>query len=275
MGLTSQRVDELKKTCNDLRIELIDMLHDAQTGHPGGSLSVCEILTVLMCEKARINPDNPKDPNRDRILLTKGHAAPMLYLVLGELGYFDKSEYKSFRQINSILQGHPCMTETPGVDITSGPLGIGLPAAVGMACGLRLDNSDATVYAIMGDGELDEGAVWEAFMSANKFKTDNLVIILDSNGVQLDGTVDEIMPMDNLRARFESFGLHVLEADGHDISSLSDALDEAKLVKGKPTMIIAHTVKGKGVSYMEGQSAWHGNPINDEQYEQAMKELKG
>ncbi|HHT24847.1 MAG TPA: transketolase [Clostridiaceae bacterium] len=275
MSITKERITELEKICNDLRIDLIKMLHDKQTGHPGGSLSVCEILVTLMYEKAKLDPTNPAWEERDRIIMTKGHAAPMQYLILGKLGFFPEEEFASFRQINSILQGHPCMNSTPGIELTSGPLGIGLPAAVGVACSLKLDKNDSYVYAILGDGELNEGAVWEAMMSASKFKTDNLICILDNNGVQLDGTRDEIMPLDNLRERFESFGMKVFEADGHDIADLCDKIDEAKTVKDQPVMIMANTVKGKGVSFMEGKSAWHGNPIGDDFYEQALKELGG
>ena len=274
MSITTERLDQLNEICNNLRIELVDMLHRAQTGHPGGSLSVCEILTMIMLEKAKLDPENPEWEDRDRILLTKGHAAPMLYLLLGELGILDKEEYTSLRQLDTRLQGHPSM-ETPGVDITAGPLGIGLPAAVGMAAGLKLDNKDSVVYAVLGDGELNEGAVWEGIMSAVKFKLDNLICVLDSNGVQLDGTTEEIMPMHNMHERFESFGMNVIDVDGHDVKALSDAFDQAKEVKDKPTMIIAKTVKGKGISFMEGESSWHGNAISDEHYEQAMKELKG
>ena len=275
MSITTERIDQLNQTCNNLRIELIEMLHRSQTGHPGGSLSVCEILVAIMLEKARLDPENPEWNDRDRVLLTKGHAAPMLYLVLGELGILDKNEYTSLRQLDTRLQGHPSMA-TPGIDITAGPLGIGLPAAVGMAAGLKLDNKESIVYTILGDGELNEGAVWEGIMSAVKFKLDNLICVLDSNGVQLDGTTEEIMPMHNLNQRFESFGMHVIHVkDGHDIQELSNAIDEAKMIKDKPTIIIADTVKGKGISFMEGESSWHGNAISSEHYELAMKELKG
>lgn len=275
MSIKKERVEELKKVCKNLRIDLVEMLHDKQTGHPGGSLSVCEILVTLMMEKAKLDPANPLWEDRDRIVLTKGHAAPMLYLALGELGYFSKEEYKSFRQVGTILQGHPCMNTTPGVELTAGPLGIGLSAAIGMALSLKLDKKDATVYAILGDGELNEGVIWEGIMSAVKFEVDNLICILDYNKVQLDGTLDEIMPMDNLKDRFESFGMEVFETDGHDIEALANTIDQAKSVKGKPVMIMADTVKGKGVSFMEGKNQWHGSPISDELLEQAIQELGG
>lgn len=275
MSIKKERVEELKKVCKNLRIDLVEMLHDKQTGHPGGSLSVCEILVTLMMEKAKLDPENPLWEDRDRIVLTKGHAAPMLYLALGELGYFSKEEYKSFRQVGTILQGHPCMNTTPGVELTAGPLGIGLSAAIGMALSLKLDQKDATVYAILGDGELNEGVIWEGIMSAVKFEVDNLICILDYNKVQLDGTLDEIMPMDNLKDRFESFGMVVFETDGHDIEALANTIDQAKSVKGKPAMIMADTVKGKGVSFMEGKNQWHGSPISDELLEQAIQELGG
>lgn len=275
MGITKQRVDEIKAICKNLRIELIEMLHNSQSGHPGGSLSVCEILATIMLEKAKIDPENPDWADRDRVVMTKGHAAPMQYLLLGELGILDKDEYKTLRQLDTRLQGHTCMVTTPGIDLTAGPLGIGLPACVGMAAGLKLDKKDSYVYAVLGDGEINEGPVWEAIMSAVKFKLDNLICFLDYNKVQLDGTTDEIMPMNNMEDRFRSFGMHVLRIDGHDIEAIANAIDEAKQVKDKPVMIVADTIKGKGVSFMEGQSSWHGNAISDEYYEIAMKELKG
>lgn len=275
MSLSASRKQELEALCHKFRVDLIELLHSIQTGHPGGSLSVCEILTALYFEKAKVDPKNPDWAERDRIVLTKGHAAPMLYRVLAEKGYFPVEEMKTLRQINSRLQGHPCALETPGVELSTGPLGIGLSAALGMAEGLKLSNIDATVYAIMGDGELNEGTVWEACMAASKFKTDNLVVIVDRNHVQLDGTSEEIMPMGDLKAKFAAFGFEVLECDGHDIGAFCDTIDTAKAVKGKPVVIIAETVKGKGVSFMEGKNVWHGKPISSDEFKLAMAELRG
>jgi len=275
MSISLSRKQELDDLCRRFRMDLIELLYSIQTGHPGGSLSVCEILTALYFEKARVDPQNPGWEHRDRIVLAKGHAAPMLYRILAEKGFFPVEEMKTLRQLNARLQGHPCALETPGVELSTGPLGIGLSAALGIALGLKLSKIDSTVYAVMGDGELNEGTVWEALMSASKFKADNLVIIIDRNNVQLDGTSDEIMPMGDLKAKLEAFGCEVFECDGHNISELCDAIDNARAVKEKPAAIIARTVKGKGVSFMEGESAWHGKPIGFEEYKTAMAELRG
>jgi transketolase len=273
MALSEQRIGELNELCRGFRLELMDMLFKAQSGHPGGSLSVCEILTSLYFAEANVDPQNPGDGNRDRIVLSKGHAAPMLYIELAEKGFFPKDELKTLRCIDTRMQGHPSSKNTPGVDLTAGPLGMGLSAGVGMAVGLRMKNSPATVYVVLGDGEINEGTVWEACMSASKFGTDNLIAILDKNNVQLDGTADEIMPMGDVAAKFTSFGFEALRCDGHDIAALCDAIEQAKAVRGKPVMIIADTVKGKGVSFMEGQNAWHGKPLSEEDYQRAVKEL--
>ena len=203
-----------------------------------------------------VRPDEPQWAERDRLVLSKGHAAPMLYRVLAEKGFFPVEEMHTLRDFETRLQGHPCARETPGVDASTGPLGIGLSAAVGMAVGLRMNGSDARVYAILGDGEIEEGTIWEACMSANKFKVDNLCAVLDWNGVQLDGTNDEIMPLGDVNAKFRAFGWHTIEINGHDVEALHDAFEQAKTVKGQPTIILAHTVKGKGVSFMEGKSGW-------------------
>lgn len=275
MSLSETRKKEMEALCHKFRVDLIEVLHSIQTGHPGGSLSVCEILTALYFEKAKVDSKNPNWPERDRVVLTKGHAAPMLYRVLAEKGFFPVEEMKTLRQINSHLQGHPCALETPGVELSTGPLGIGLSASLGMALGLKLSNIDSTVYAVMGDGELNEGTVWEACMSAAKFKADNLVVIVDRNHVQLDGTSDDIMPLGDLNAKFAAFGFEVFECNGHDVSALCDTIDLAKAVKGKPSVIIAETVKGKGVSFMEGKNTWHGKAISDEEYKLAMVELRG
>jgi len=275
MSLTTSRKNELNALCNKFRIDLIELLHSIQTGHPGGSLSVCEILTTLYFEKAKVDPKNPKWPERDRVVLTKGHAAPMLYRVLAEKGFFPVEEMKTLRQLNTRLQGHPCALETPGVELSTGPLGMGLSACLGMAIGLKADHIDSTVYAVMGDGELNEGTCWEACMAASKFKADNLIAIVDRNHVQLDGTSDEIMPLGNLAEKFKAFGFEVFTCNGHDVEALSDAIDLAKAVKGKPSVILAETVKGKGVSFMEGKNTWHGKAINDEECKLALAELRG
>ena len=274
--ITNEKALCFKELCGQMRRDVITVLHEKQTGHPGGSLSVCEILATLYMHQMRnLDTANPGNPGRDRCVLCKGHAAPMLYRVLAEKGFFPVEEMHTLRDFETRLQGHPCMVETPGVDMSSGPLGIGLSAALGMALSLKLDNSDARVFAVLGDGEINEGTVWEACMAASKFKADNLCAILDWNGVQLDGTSDEIMPMGDVRAKFEAFGWHCIECDGHDAAQLIAAYKEAETVKGKPTMVLAHTVKGKGVSFMEGKNAWHGSPISDELYAVAMKDLGG
>lgn len=275
MGLTTEKIKELQEQCRRFRIDVLEVLHEKQTGHPGGSLSVCEILDVLYFTQMNVDAANPQLPDRDRLVLCKGHAAPMLYRVLAEKGFFPVEEMHTLRDFETRLQGHPCVLETPGVDATTGPLGIGLSAALGMALGLRMSDSPARVYAVLGDGEIDEGTVWEASMSAAKFQVDNLCAVLDWNRVQLDGTTADIMPTGDLKAKFASFGWNVLTCDGHNVEELYEAFEEAKKVKGKPTMILAHTVKGKGVSFMEGKNAWHGKPIDDESFAQAMKELGG
>lgn len=266
---------KLEQMCHQFRIDVLTTLHSKQTGHPGGSLSVCEILTTLYYTQMNVDPKNPQWADRDRLVLCKGHAAPMLYRVLAEKGFFPVEEMSTLRDFETRLQGHPCMKDTPGVDMSTGPLGMGLSTAIGMALAAKLDNSPARVYAVLGDGEINEGTVWEACMSASKYKVDNLCAILDWNGVQLDGTSDEIMPMGDVKAKFESFGFHCIECDGHDVEALYNAFEEAKTVKGKPTMVLAHTVKGKGVSFMEGKNAWHGKAIGDEDFAKAMEELGG
>ena len=274
MKLSIERADELKALCKKFRIDVITQLHKIQTGHPGGSLSLCEILTALYFEKASVNGANPLDSKRDRIILSKGHAAPMLYRILAEKGYFPLSDFEHLRQFGSHLQGHPSV-ETKGIEVPSGPLGLGLGVGVGKAISLKLDNNPATVYVLMGDGELNEGTIWESAMSAYKFKLDNLIGIVDMNRVQLDGTSDEIMPMIDIGKKFESFGFNVITCDGHDISEICASIDRAKAARGAPSVIVAETVKGKGVSFMEGKNTWHGSPISDELFAQAIKELRG
>ena len=274
MPLTAKREQELTELCRRFRIDALTAIHGAQSGHPGGSLSVCEILTLLYQERMHICADKPDDPDRDRLVLSKGHAAPMLYVNLIEKGFLPKGSMTTLRCVDSELQGHPC-NHTPGVEMPAGPLGLGLSAAQGMAIGLKLNGSKARVYAVLGDGEMDEGCIWEAVMSAPKFQLDNLCAVVDLNGVQLDGTTDEIMPMRDVAGKWHSSGWNVIECDGHDLRELTAAFDAAERNAGAPTVIIAHTVKGKGVSFMEGKAAWHGKAIDDESFAQAMKELGG
>lgn len=273
MGLSQDRIKFLKSKCQSYRIELIEILYKIQTGHPGGSLSSVEILSTLYHEILKIDPANSKSQDRDMFVLSKGHATPMLYIILADLGFFKKEELKSLRQLNSRLQGHPCANKTPGVELSTGPLGLGISAAVGMAAAAKLDKKNIYTYVLLGDGELQEGIVWEAAMAASKYKLDNLIAIIDNNGVQLDGTIDEIMPLGCIADKWKAFGWHVIETDGHDILSLSDAFDKALTVKGKPTVVIAKTIKGKGISFMEGKNTWHGKPISDEEYINALREL--
>lgn len=273
MSLKTERKKYLEDMCRKFRQDLIQLLYKIQTGHPGGSLSSAEIITTLYFEKMKVDPGNPKDENRDRFILGKGHAAPMLYLALSEKGFFPKEDLQTLRQLDSHLQGHPCANKTCGVELSTGPLGLGLSAGLGMALAAKIDKKDYYIYVLMGDGEMQEGIIWEAAMSAVKFRADNLIAIADNNGVQLDGTVEDIMPMIDIASKWQSFGWNVIQINGHDVEEISDAIDKAKKVKDKPTIIIAKTVKGKGVSFMEGQSTWHGKPIGREEYEKAMKEL--
>ena len=274
--LSAEKQGRLEAKCKQFRIDLISLLHKIQTGHPGGSLSCMEIVTTLYHEIMNVDPKNPDKPDRDVFIMGKGHAAPTLYLNLADLGFFPKEQLATLRQLDSCLQGHPCAKKLPGVDLSTGPLGLGISAAVGRAAAAKQDKTPETIYLLMGDGEIQEGIVWEAAMAASKYKLDNLVAVLDNNGVQLDGTVEQIMPLGDIRAKWESFGWHVLETDGHSIPAVYDAITAAKALKnGKPVIIIAKTVKGKGVSFMEGKSAWHGKPIGAEEYAAAMKELEG
>lgn len=274
MAIETSKVNYLKHMNHQFRQKLIELLYNIQTGHPGGSLSCTEILTLLYFEKMDISPENIDSPERDHFILSKGHAAPMLYLTLAEKGFYDKEELQNLRQLNSMLQGHPCSKTTPGVEVSTGPLGLGLSAGCGIAKGLKMKGIDRSVYVLMGDGEIQEGVVWEAAMAAAKFNLDNLIVILDVNGVQLDGTTEEVMPMGNLKMKWESFGFNVLEAEGHNIESLSEAIDKAKELEGKPIVILAYTIKGKGISFMEGKNIWHGKPIADTEYIAALKELE-
>lgn len=242
-------------------------------GTYGGSLSIADIMAVLYFDELNIDEKNPKWEDRDRLILSKGHCSPALYASLAERGYFLKQELEGFRNIKSNLQGHPNMNEVPGVDMSSGSLGQGLSVANGIAISAKLDNKQYRVYCILGDGEIEEGQIWEAAMAANKYKLDNLCVIVDNNNLQIDGTIQEVIGLSNIKDKFESFGFNVLQIDGHDISQIKKAFIDAKSQKDKPTCIIAKTIKGKGISFMENQVDWHGKAPNKEQYEQAMQEL--
>ena len=268
------KVEGLANIANDIRIEIIEQIYNASSGHPGGSLSCADILAVLYFNQMNIDPENPKAKERDRFVLSKGHCAPALYATLARKGYFDKELLKGFRKVESNLQGHPDMKKIPGVDMSTGSLGQGLSAAVGMAISSKIEHEGYRVYCLLGDGEIEEGQVWEAAMSASKNKLDNLCAIVDYNTLQIDGNVEEVAGLIDIKEKFESFGFNVIEVNGHDIDALINAFNIAKHQKEMPSVIIAHTIKGKGVSFMEGKAEWHGKAPNDEQYERAMKALK-
>ncbi len=264
---------ELRKTANDMRIDIVEMIYEAQSGHPGGSLSAADILAVLYFKEMNVDPKNPRWEDRDRLVLSKGHASPVLYAALAERGFIPKEELKTFRKINTKLQGHPNMNDTPGVDMTTGSLGQGLSAANGMALAGKLDKKDYRVYAVLGDGECEEGQIWEAAMSAAHYKLDNLTAILDHNGLQIDGPNEKVMNIEPIEDKWKAFGWYTIRIDGHDVQQIIDAVEKAKEIKDRPTIIIANTVKGKGVSFMENQVGWHGTAPNKEQMEQAIAEL--
>lgn len=267
-------IQELEKIANEIRIGIIEEVYAGKSGHPGGSLSCADILTVLYFNQMNINPSCAKSPTRDRFVLSKGHASPALYSALAKRGYFDKKELLTFRGIDSILQGHPDMKHIPGVDMSTGSLGQGLSCANGMALASKLNSDGFRVYCLLGDGEIEEGQVWEAAMSASHYKLDNLCVIVDNNNLQIDGEITEVMSSYPIDKKFESFGFNVINVNGHDIEELIEAFNKAKTVKGKPTAIIAKTIKGKGVSFMENQASWHGKAPNEEQFNQAIEELK-
>lgn len=268
------KVEAIENIATDIRIGIIEQVYSAQSGHPGGSLSCADILAVLYFNQMNIDPKKPKVQERDRFVLSKGHCSPALYATLARKGYFDKKLLTSFRKIESNLQGHPDMSKVPGVDMTSGSLGQGLSAAVGMAMGSKLDKAGCRVYCLLGDGEIEEGQIWEAAMSASKNELDNLCVILDHNGLQIDGSIEEVAGLVDIQAKFESFGFKVINVDGHDIEQLIQAFNVARQNKGMPSIIIANTIKGKGVSFMENEASWHGKAPNEEQYKQALEELK-
>ena len=274
MSQKPMSVEELKKMAVIIRCDIIDMICTAAAGHPGGSLSAADVVTALYFRVMRIDPKNPDWPDRDRFILSKGHACPVWYAALAERGYFDKSHLKTLRQMGSILQGHPDMLKTPGIDMTAGSLGHGLPAGLGMALAGKLQQKDYQVFVIIGDGESQEGSIWEASMAAPNFKLDNLTAILDYNHLQNDYSVDDIMPIHPAVDKWQAFGWHVIDIDGHNMAQVVAALEEAKSHKGKPTMIVANTVKGKGVSYMENVCEWHGRAPCQEEADQALEELR-
>lgn len=265
---------ELQKQANEIRKHIVTSLHAAKCGHPGGSLSMADIMTYLYFEEMNIDPKNPKKADRDRLVLSKGHVAPVLYAALAEKGYFPKEELLKLRKTGAMLQGHPDMKGTPGVDMSAGSLGQGVSVAVGMALSAKLSNDDYRVYTVLGDGEIEEGQVWEAAMFAGHRKLDNLVVIVDNNNLQIDGSVDEVCSPYPIADKFEAFNFNVVEIDGHDFDAIEAAFKNAKETKGMPTAIVAKTTKGKGVSFMENQVSWHGAAPNDEQYEAAMADLE-
>ena len=272
--MNAQERKDLQVTAAKVRLGIIEGVFHAKSGHPGGSLSAADLFTYLYFKEMNIDPQNPKNPDRDRFVLSKGHCAPGLYATLAQRGYFDEKELQSLRHIGAMLQGHPDMKGTPGVDMSSGSLGQGISAAVGMAFAGKLDKKDYRVYTLLGDGESEEGQVWEAAMFAGHHQLDNLCVILDYNGLQIDGPVPEVGGSAPFEPKFEAFGFETITVNGNDFDELEKAFDAARACKGKPFAIIAKTTKGKGVSYMENQVGWHGKAPNAEEYEVAMKELK-
>ena len=264
---------ELQKTANEVRKGIVTAVHGAKAGHPGGSLSAADIFTYLYFEEMNIDPKDPKKADRDRFVLSKGHTAPGLYSVLANRGYFPVEDLPTLRHLGSYLQGHPCMQETPGVDMSSGSLGQGISAAVGMALAAKMDGKDYRTYTLLGDGEFQDGQVWEASMFAGHRKLDNLVVIVDNNGLQIDGKIDDVCSPYPIDKKFEAFNFHVINIDGNDFDQIDAAFKEAKATKGMPTAIICKTVKGKGVSFMENNAGWHGKAPNDEEYATAMADL--
>lgn len=264
---------ELAKHANQVRKGIVKGVHSAKAGHPGGSLSAADIFTFLYFEELNIDPKNPKDPNRDRFVLSKGHTAPGLYAALAHRGYFPEEDLLTLRHLGSYLQGHPDMKHIPGVDMSSGSLGQGISAAAGMALGARMSDKDFRVYTLLGDGEIQEGQVWEAAMFAGHRKLDNLCVIVDNNGLQIDGNVDDVCSPYPIDKKFEAFNFHVINMDAHDFDAIRAAFKEARETKGMPTAIIAHSLKGKGVSFMEGVADWHGKAPNDDEFAVAMADL--
>ena len=273
--METTNIEELNRNANQIRKGIIEAVYRGKSGHPGGSLSIADILAVLYFKEMRIDPKNPRWEERDRLVLSKGHCSPALYATLALRGFFDQSELESFRNINSNLQGHPDMNKIPGVDMTTGSLGQGLSVANGMAMSGKLDKKDYRVYGILGDGEIVEGQIWEAAMSSAKYKLDNLCVFVDHNHLQIDGTIEEVKNSYPLDEKFKSFGFETITINGNNIEEIVRALEKARTIKGKPTAIIAETIKGKGVSFMENQVGWHGKAPNEEQYKIAIEELGG
>ena len=267
-------VQELKDVAKKIRINILHMLTQAGSGHTGGSLSAADVAVAIYFSKMSFNPDNPKWENRDRFILSKGHAAPLLYAIMAEAGYFPMETINNLRKVESPLQGHPCCKHIPGIEVSTGSLGQGLSVANGMALGLRLDNNPARVYCIMGDGETQEGQIWEAAMTSAHYKIDNLCAVVDNNELQIDGPVEEVMGIQPVHDKWEAFGWHVISIDGHDMEEILKALDEAEGVKGKPTIIIANTTKGKGVSFFEDKVEYHGVAPSREEFDKAVKEIR-
>ncbi len=266
-------VEKLKDIARLIRADVVKEVYSAKSGHPGGALSIVDILTVLYFNQMNINPEEPKNENRDRFVLSKGHASAALYATLAERGFFSVNELKNFRKLGSMLQGHPDMKHIPGVDMTTGSLGQGLSAANGMAMMSKLDKKGIRVYTILGDGEIEEGQIWEAAMTASQYRLDNLCVIVDNNNLQIDGELKKVMSSYPIDKKFESFGFVVFNVDGNNIEELIKVFESAKLIKGKPVAIIAKTVKGKGISFMENKAEWHGKAPSEEEYKQAIKEL--
>ena len=271
MKITS--IEQLEQIAKQVRKGILEEVYSAASGHPGGSLSIADILTVLYFNEMNIRQEQPNWENRDRLVLSKGHCSPALYSCLANRGFFPVEDLKTFRNINSYLQGHPDKNKIPGVDMTTGSLGQGLSVANGMAIAGKMDKKDYRVYCILGDGEIEEGQIWEAAMAANKYKLDNLCVIVDNNNLQIDGTIEEVMSPYPIDEKFKSFGFQIINIDGHNIDEILKAFEVARTIKGKPTCIIAKTIKGKGVSFMEGKAEWHGKAPNEEQYNLAIEEL--
>lgn len=271
--MEQKKQTQLAIIANKVRKNALTAVYSAASGHPGGSLSIADVLTYLYCEVMNVDPKNPKMPSRDRFVLSKGHTCPALYSILAYKGFFPEADLSTFRKTDSYLQGHPDMNKVPGIDMSTGSLGQGISAAGGMALAAKIDGKDYRVYSILGDGELEEGQVWEQAMFAAHYKLDNLTVFIDNNGLQIDGNISDVMNPNPIDKKFESFGWHVVLADAHDFNSLESAVNEAKATNGQPTAIIMKSVKGKNVSFMENNAAWHGSAPNEEQYNQAMAEL--
>ena len=271
--MKNESIEELEKIATKIRIGIIEQVYNAKSGHPGGALSCADILAVLYFNQMNINENEPKAQLRDRFVLSKGHCVAALYSCLAQKGFIKEEDLKTFRKIDGNLQGHPDMNKVPGIDISTGSLGQGLSISNGMALASKLNHDGYRVYCLLGDGEIEEGQIWEASMTANKYKLDNLCVILDYNGLQIDGTVEEVKGLNNIEGKFKSFGFNTITVDGHNFSQLIDAFETAKMTKGMPTIIIAKTIKGKGVSFMENKVEWHGKAPNEYEYRQAMAEL--